>query len=69
MFLLAAAVEFAQALGIATWIPRAWTVVRIAVGSSFSVWDIVCYAVGCLLFSGAEWLLSVLKNEKFKKDY
>ena len=64
VFLFAAAVECAQGLGIAALIPEGWTVIRVIVGSSFSVWDLVCYAVGCLLFSGAEWLLSRLKIRK-----
>ncbi len=64
VFLFAAAVECAQALGLASLIPQGWTVVRIAVGSSFSVWDLVCYAAGCLLFSGIEWLVSRLKIRK-----
>ncbi len=64
VFLFAATVELAQALGVASLIPQGWTVVRIAVGSAFSVWDMVCYAAGCLLFSGAEWFVSVLKFRK-----
>ena len=56
VFLFALAVEFAQAAGIASLIPDGWTVIRIAVGSSFSVWDIVCYGVGCILFWSAERL-------------
>lgn len=64
VFLFAAAVEMAQALGIASLIPQGWTVVRVAVGSSFSVWDIVCYAAGCLLFSGTVRLISMLKIRK-----
>ena len=56
VFLFALAVEFAQAAGIASLIPDGWTVIRIAVGSSFSVWDIVCYGAGCILFWGTEWL-------------
>lgn len=64
VFLFAAAVEFAQALGIAKLIPEGWTAVRIIVGSSFSVWDLVCYAVGCVLFWGAERLILRSKTEK-----
>lgn len=64
VFLFAAAVECAQGLGIASLIPKEWTVIRVIVGSSFSVWDLVCYAVGCLLFSGAEWFLPRLKIRK-----
>lgn len=64
VFLFAAAVELAQACGIASLIPEHWTVVRIAVGSAFSVWDLVCYAVGCALFVCAEWVLSRRKNRK-----
>ena len=68
VFLFAAAVEFAQALGIAKLIPEDWTAVRIIVGSSFSVWDLVCYAVGCILFLGAERLILRSKTEKIQKD-
>ena len=68
VFLFAAAVEFAQALGIASLIPEGWTAVRIIVGSSFSVWDLVCYAVGCVLFWGAERLILRSKTEKIQKD-
>ena len=68
VFLFAAAVEFAQALGIASQIPGGWTAVRIIVGSSFSVWDLVCYAVGCVLFWGAERLILRSKTEKIQKD-
>ena len=50
VFFFAAAVEGAQALGIASLIPDGWTVLKIAVGSSFSVWDLVCYGVGCAVF-------------------
>ena len=68
VFLFAAAVEFAQALGIASLIPHSWTAVRIIVGSSFSVGDLVCYAVGCVLFWGAERLILRSKTEKIQKD-
>ena len=68
VFLFAAAVEFAQALGIASLIPHSWAAVRIIVGSSFSVWDLVCYAVGCVLFWGAERLILRSKTEKIQKD-
>lgn len=61
VFGFAAAVELAQACGITSLIPKEWTVLRIAVGSAFSVWDLVCYAVGCVLFAGAEKLVSVRK--------
>lgn len=68
VFLFAAAVECAQALGLASLIPASMTAVRIAVGGVFSWWDLLCYAAGCLLFSCAEGLISVLKTRKFKKD-
>ena len=68
VILFAAAVEFAQALGIASLLPHSWTAVRIIVGSSFSVWDLVCYAVGCVLFWGAERLILRSKTEKIQKD-
>ena len=64
VLLFAFAVEFAQALGIASLIPEGWTVLRIAVGSSFSVWDLVCYTVGCAAFVLAEWLAVRRKNRK-----
>ena len=56
VFLFALAIELAQAAGIASLIPDGWTVIRIADGNSFSVWDIVCYGVGCILFRSAERL-------------
>lgn len=64
VFLFAAVVECAQGLGITALIPEGWTVIRIAVGGSFSEWDLVCYACGCLLFWGTERLLSWLKMRK-----
>ena len=56
VFFFAVCVELAQAAGIASLIPDGWTVLRVIVGSSFSVWDIVCYGAGCLLFWGTEIL-------------
>lgn len=68
VFGFAAAVECAQGLGVSALIPEDWTVIRIAVGSSFSLWDLVCYAVGCVLFWEAERLMLKLKTEKIQKD-
>ena len=74
VFLFSAAVEGMQAMGIAAWIPASWTVLRVIVGSVFSVWDLVCYTVGCLLFFFAEHLWQVRMRrfgteiEKIEKD-
>ena len=57
VFLLALAVELLQAAGIASLIPEGLSWLRTVVGSVFSWWDIVCYALGCLVFAGAEKLL------------
>lgn len=68
VLLFAVAVECMQALGIASLIPEGWTVLRVAVGSSFSVWDLVCYALGCAAFWGMERLASVRKIRKIEKE-
>jgi len=58
VFLFAAAVEvgqyfdFVNLLGL-----EDITVLRIALGSTFSPADLICYAAGCLLFFAAELLL------------
>ena len=54
VFAFAAAVECVQALGGAALIPESFAVLRIVVGSTFSAADLVCYALGCVLFSAAE---------------
>lgn len=64
VLLFAYAVEFAQLLGIASLIPEDLTALRIAVGSSFSVWDMVCYTVGCIAFVYAEQRITTRKIGK-----
>ena len=56
VFLFAAAVELSQAAGLASHLPAgaAWDILRIALGSTFSYADLLCYAVGCALFAAAE---------------
>ena len=56
VFVFAAAVELSQAAGLASHLPAgaAWDVLRIALGSTFSYADLLCYAVGCVLFAAAE---------------
>ena len=54
VFLFAWAVELLQAVGVASLIPAWLSWLRIVVGSVFSWWDIVCYALGCLIFAVAE---------------
>jgi len=54
----ATAVEFLQYIDIVKvlgWENSAF--LSTIIGRSFSVWDLVCYAVGCLLFFGIEQLV------------
>ena len=50
LFLFAAAVETGQALQLVDWLGwREYPLLRTIVGTAFSWWDMLCYAVGCLL--------------------
>lgn len=57
VFLFAAAVEIGQYFDFVSLMGLGdVTFVRILLGSTFSFADLVCYAAGCLLFSGGEIL-------------
>ena len=49
VFAFAAAIELAQLAGITEMISGDSRFLRIILGTSFSVWDILCYAVGCII--------------------
>lgn len=56
VFLFAVAVEIAQYFDIVKLLGLENSVfLSTIIGRSFSVWDIVCYAAGCLVFFGVEW--------------
>ncbi len=56
IFLLAAAVEGLQWLGLAQRLGLQGTALGIILGSTFDWKDILCYGLGCLLFAAAEFL-------------
>ena len=58
VFLLAAAVEGLQWLGLTEILGLQGTALGIIMGSTFDWKDILCYGLGCLLFAGAELLWS-----------
>lgn len=49
IFLFSLTVEFMQLSGLTRLISADNRFLRILLGTSFSVWDILCYAVGCVL--------------------
>lgn len=56
VFLFAVAVEIAQYFDFVKLLGLENSVfLSTIIGRSFSVWDIVCYAAGCLVFFGVEW--------------
>lgn len=56
IFLFAVTVEIAQYFDIVKLLGLENSVfLSTIIGRSFSVWDIVCYAAGCLVFFGVEW--------------
>lgn len=58
VFLFAAAVEFAQYFNFVSLLGlQDIAVLRIMLGTSFSVIDLICYAVGCALFFVTEKIL------------
>lgn len=59
LFIFALGVEIAQGFHIADLLGIENRILRIALGNSFSVGDIVCYAVGCALC--AAWDLKICK--------
>lgn len=64
VFLLAAAVEGLQWLGLTEMLGLQGTAIGIILGSTFDWKDILCYGLGCLLFAGAEWLWKLRNHSK-----
>lgn len=56
VFAVATMVETVQATPLPELIANGSKLLLTLMGSSFSYWDILCYAVGCLLFAAAEWV-------------
>jgi len=56
VFVFAAAVEGVQALGLTEKLGLQGTVPGVIMGATFDWRDLLCYAVGCAAFAGAEWL-------------
>lgn len=55
VFLFAAAVEISQYFGLVDMLgPGQYTVIRIILGSTFDLVDLICYGVGCLLLGFME---------------
>jgi len=48
--------EFAQLLGLAKFLSGDNPFLKVLLGTTFSVLDILCYTVGCVLVAGLEWL-------------
>ena len=55
IFSFAVFIEFTQLWGLAEWIGGGNRVINIILGTSFSVHDILCYAVGCILTGLVEY--------------
>ncbi len=63
VFLFAMSVEIAQYFDFVKLLGLEGNrILSIALGRTFSVWDIVCYAVGCLLFWAGEYFITPRKN-------
>ena len=54
IFIFAVIIEYMQLFNLMQWISGNNKILKIVLGSSFSVWDIVCYAVGCLIIGIVE---------------
>lgn len=57
VFLFATAVEFVQATPLPHIIANGSKLLLTLMGSSFSVIDMLCYALGCAVFAAAEWAM------------
>jgi len=62
IFIFCTIYEFSQLLGLTQLISGDNEFLRILFGSTFDVWDIVCYAVGCTIIGMVEWV----KNKYFR---
>jgi len=68
VFLFAAAVEVGQYFDFVALLGLGDSrFFRILLGSTFSMADIICYMIGCLLFYGAEKLVFCRQNRKNKE--
>ena len=57
VFGVSLAAELWQLLGLTQKLGLDGTILGVVLGSTADWKDIVCYGLGCLLFTGAEWLL------------
>ena len=55
VFALSAAVEAWQYLGLTAKLGLSGTALGILLGATADWKDVLCYAIGCLLFAGGEW--------------
>jgi hypothetical protein len=68
IFLFSCAVEIGQYFDYAAILGFAEDgFMRILLGSSFSVWDLLCYGAGCVLFALAEYLLCTRLKKASRK--
>jgi len=56
IFIFSAAVEFAQLVGLTRMLSGGNRFLQILMGTSFSIWDIICYLIGCIIIGIAEAL-------------
>ena len=63
VMLFAAAVELSQLLELDRILGVEGTALEIAIGSTFDTADLICYAVGCLLFFACEMTLKRLNKK------
>ena len=61
VFLIGVVAEFLQLFSIADRLGITDPILRIALGSTFDMADIVCYGIGCTLFFGIERLVNKTK--------
>lgn len=60
VFLFAAAVEFGQYFEMVKLLGLENSpFFSVLLGTAFSVYDLLCYAVGCALFVGIDWLIKI----------
>jgi hypothetical protein len=62
IFLFSGAVEYSQLLNLPARLGVEGTILSIVLGSTFDWKDLLCYAVGCILFALAEHLFARPKN-------
>ena len=57
VFIFSVVIEFAQLIGLTQIISGGSRFLSTLLGTSFSLWDILCYAVGCIIIGVVEKLL------------